>query len=470
MTEAGAAADPYSPQQPTALLFTGTGTDGAYHAGVLKALHEAGVKIDIVAGRGIGAATAMFAAIDAGARLWDDRGFWRSPSVPRLYPVRPALKRAAWGVAIAAAIVALPLAAVAAGLIVFPIDFVLKMIGVGGSGGLTGWYVGVVERAFAPSGLPTWLPRLVVLVLGAAAVGVAWAGYRLRAARVPRGQWWWRILPPPLAAEPAVAHSWTVLWDLLRGATHLREPSHRELGRRYTELLGENLRQPGFRELLVVAHDVDAHRDLVFALVHESRRRDLVRRPSTEAAERRRGEVLDLSGVARDHFADAIAAALTVPVASEYHAIQFSTDSYWRGETHRLCDRIGGLARAVDELAMLGITQVLLVTAAPELSGPHELAAPRLDGRARIGELLRSEEAAVVRDVLAAAPGKGMRVFTIRPEHNPVGPMDLDGGFDDRSARRHAVSELISLGYEDAYHQFVEPVVGASGDTVGANG
>ena len=32
----------YSPHLRTALVFTGTGTAGAYHAGVLRALHEAG--------------------------------------------------------------------------------------------------------------------------------------------------------------------------------------------------------------------------------------------------------------------------------------------------------------------------------------------------------------------------------------------------------------------------------------------
>ena len=46
-------ADSYSPQRRTALLLTGTGTAGAYHAGVLRALHEAGVKIDVASGRGI---------------------------------------------------------------------------------------------------------------------------------------------------------------------------------------------------------------------------------------------------------------------------------------------------------------------------------------------------------------------------------------------------------------------------------
>src|SRR6478752_4243922 len=46
---------PYAPRLRTALVFTGTGSAGAYHAGVMKALAEAGVKVDLVAGRGMGA-------------------------------------------------------------------------------------------------------------------------------------------------------------------------------------------------------------------------------------------------------------------------------------------------------------------------------------------------------------------------------------------------------------------------------
>jgi hypothetical protein len=65
--------------------------------------------------------------------------------------------------------------------------------------------------------------------------------------------------------------------------------------------------------------------------------------------------------------------------------------------------------------------------------------------------------------IAARAP----RVFTIRPTHNPVGPFDLGGGYDDRSARSQPLDELMSRGYEDAYHQFIEPVVGASGEKVG---
>src|SRR5204863_2001347 len=77
--------DPYSPQRRTALVLTGTGTAGAYHAGVLRALHEAGVKLDVVAGRGVGVIGAVFAAVDGAQRLWDEKGFWHAPAVRTMY-------------------------------------------------------------------------------------------------------------------------------------------------------------------------------------------------------------------------------------------------------------------------------------------------------------------------------------------------------------------------------------------------
>lgn len=457
----------YSPQLRTALVLSGIGTDGAYHAGVLRALHEAGVKLDIVAGRGIGAVGALFAAIDGASSLWNDRGYWRSGAVRTLYDWRPPVKLAAIAVAASAAIVALPLLAVAVGAVVFPIDFVVRMVGLGGASGLVGWYVALAQEAFAPGGFPTWLPRLVVLVLAGAGVAVLVAGTTHAGRRRLRGGWWWRALAAPMSSESAVDHCWRVLWDLLRGAAALSQPKPAELVQRYAELLADNLGQPGFRELVIVAHDLDAHRDVVFALVGESRRRDLIRRPSSAAAEARRAEVLDLSGVARLHLADAVGAALAVPVATEPHTIAFAPEAYWRGETHRLCDRPGGLLRLLQELAELGVEQAIVVSAAPELSGPHGLAAPRLDGRGRMGDYLQSAESAAIRDAARVSTAHVPHVFTIRPAHNPIGPFDFGGGYDERSDRRQPLGELINRGYEDAYHQFIEPVVGASGERVG---
>jgi len=459
-------ADPYSPQRRTALVLTGTGTAGAYHAGVLRALHEAGVKLDIVAGHGIGVVGALFAAVDGAQHLWDDTGFWRGAAVRSLYGWRAIPRVIAGALALSVAIVAVPIAAVAIGLIVFPIDFLLRLVGAGGASGLVGEYLELAARAFAPDLLPTWLPRLVLLVMGAAALvafGDAWIAAD---GRRGRGGPWWRGIRAPLSSHAAIDQTWRVMWDLLRGAAQLKQPPPAELGRRYAEMLSENIGQPGFRELLVAVHDADAHRDLIFTLVSEARRRDLIRRPTSALADARRAEVFDLAGVARDHLPDAVAAALSIPLATDWHSVTFAADGYWRGETHRLCDRPAGLIRLIDELIDLGVEQVLLVSAAPELPGPHALPHPRLDGRGRLGEYLQSTEAAIVRD--ATTTTGGVRIFTVRPAHNPVGPFDFSGGYDDRSQRRQGLGELMNRGYEDAYHQFIEPVVGASGDRVGS--
>jgi hypothetical protein len=469
MNERGAApaTEPYSPRRRTALLLSGTGTAGAYHAGVLRALHEAGVKVDIVAGRGVGAVGALFAAVDGAQRLWDAKGFWLAPAVRGFYPWRTTLRFVVWTLGLAMALVAMPLAAAAAGLLVFPIDLLVKMVGAAGAGGLTAWYLRSVESAFAPEVLPTWLPRLVLLVLGLAGVLAAIQGYRLSRLNRPRGAFWWRLLPGPLSVAPVLDRCWTVLWDLVRGATGLRQPDRIDLARRYVELLSDNLGQPGFRELVMVVHDLDVGRDLVFALVGESRRRELLRRRGADDAEARRAEIFDLAGLARDHVSDALAAALTVPLATEPHVIQFAADAHWRGERHRLLDRTGALHRVVAELVALDVQQIVLVTGAPESAGPHQLAASRLDGRGRMGAYLQSSESATVRDVVAAAGDGWPHIFIVRPAHNPLGPFDFTGGFDDRSHRRSTLAELMALGYEDAYRQFIEPVVGASGDRVG---
>jgi len=41
-----------------------------------------------------------------------------------------------------------------------------------------------------------------------------------------------------------------------------------------------------------------------------------------------------------------------------------------------------------------------------------------------------------------------VKLFTIRPMHNPLGPFDFSGGFDDRSDRLQPLEEIMSQGYE----------------------
>src|SRR5206468_866838 len=130
------------------------------------------------------------------------------------------------------------------GLVVFPIDFVLKIVGSAGAGDLVAWYLAVAQQAFAPTGLPTWLPRLALIVLGTgllAAASVGLAGQR----RPVRGSIWWRMARAPMSASTIEELCWRSMWDLVRGAAPLKPPPPAELARRYTEMLADNLGQPG---------------------------------------------------------------------------------------------------------------------------------------------------------------------------------------------------------------------------------
>jgi hypothetical protein len=272
------------------------------------------------------------------------------------------------------------------------------------------------------------------------------------------------MLGAPLESRRAIAHFSGGLWDLLKGGTSLKPPSAEDLSRRYSELLVENLGQPGFSELILTVHDVDARRDLVFGLVREPYRRTLFPPPGTTGA--RRAEAFDLAGLARDHLIDVIRAALSVPGLTDPALVRFAPDTFWRGEAHRLLDRPGSLSRVLEEAAAAGAEQLILVSAAPEPPGAHELARPRLDPLGRISEHAASMEAAAVRDAVRHVQHRFRAVYQIRPAYNPVGAFDLAGAYDTRSDRAHPLSELMELGYEDAHRDFIEPVVGASGETL----
>jgi hypothetical protein len=303
-----------------------------------------------------------------------------------------------------------------------------------------------------------------VLALVALAVLFAGRGRRRDAAPV-----WWRIVGAPLTASAAVSAVGRGIWRIVGGAAGARGPGPIELSRAYAELLRENLGQPGFRELLVTVHDLDVRRDFVFALVAERYRRDFFRSRTVSGGDRRLAECFDLAGVARDHVMDLARAALSFPVATEVQLIGFPAESYWCGEVHRACDRPGSVERILDELPAAGIEQVILVAPFAEVDGPHGLSVPRGDWRGRVSDALAGIEAAALRSAIAT-PRPFSSLFIVRPAYNPVGPLDVDGCYDQRSDRMVTVTEVIDRGYEDAYRQFIDPVVGASGERLAAAG
>jgi hypothetical protein len=69
-----------------------------------------------------------------------------------------------------------------------------------------------------------------------------------------------------------------------------------------------------------------------------------------------------------------------------------------------------------------------------------------------------------MRDAMEIARVRFESSYLICPAHNPVGAFDMGGAYDQSSDRRQDVAELMERAYEDAYRQFIEPVVGASGE------
>jgi hypothetical protein len=450
----------YSSRTRTALVLAGTGTAGAYHAGVLRALVEAGIRIDLVAGHGMGAVSAACAAVDGNQRLWGPKGLWRNGAFKRFYRWRVPYRALGWVLGLSLAVVLVPLALLAIGLLVYLLGFLLRIASIPAGGWLIQAYLDWLATAMSPEALPTILPRVVVLLVLVPLLVLLAAGVHRRA-RV------WRFrrgggpgfLGSPLESLDIKRHVRRGLWQLISGTSGFREPGQVEMSRRYVELLRENLGQPGFRELLVLVHDLDARRDLVFGLLREP-----YRTASFGDKGDRADEAFDINGVAREMLADVLLGAVSIPPVTEPHRMSFLPASHWRGETHRVCDRPDSVPRLLEEVHRAGVEQVILVFPWSQQFEPHGLSSGRTDLRGHAGEHLAAAGAASSRDAVAAWNRVFSRLFFIAPRHNPVGPFDFGGSYDERSDRWHSLGELMDRGYEDAFRQFVDPEVAGEGE------
>lgn len=455
----------YSPRRRTALVLSGTGAHGAYHAGVLKALQEAGVKIDVMAGRGVGGVTAALAAIDGAAGLWGAASPWLREKDRPAYQWRPALRIAGWLTVVLAGVVAFPLLLLLAAAVVYPAGFLLEMLGSSAGAALVAGYSGWLAESFAGPRLPTYVPRAAMLVGGgivlALIAGTVAARLGAPARREVRGGWWWALVAAPLEAVAIRRVFIDTLWNLIRGAAASEKPEGRSVGRRYSEVLTESLGQPGVSELMLVVADVDARHDVVAAFLKEPHRAPFfAARPGAE----RQAEAVDLAGPAGDLLPDLLAAALTPPVGVEPHLVRFAPDSYWRGEARRLCDRSGAIVRLLEELHGAGVEQVILVGGPSSRPRPHALPSAGLSLTDRLGDALSLDEASAMRDAALAVRGRFAGIYVIVPDHSAIGPFDLDGAYDRASDRQETIAELLSRGYEDAHARFIAPVLGASGE------
>ena len=283
----------------------------------------------------------------------------------------------------------------------------------------------------------------------------SWSSRRCRAARAGasrrrlRGAFWWRLIGSPLdAAEPG-ATLVDALWKLVRGASNEPRPAR---GRDRPPL-----RRCADRQLRPAGVSRSPRRPSTIS----TRRRDLVgararARTAREPFEARRAgggpreaEIVDFTGPQRD-LARRLPAWARCGCRSRprREPMQFPADSYWRGERHRVCDRPELAVRLIDELAgdRRRAGDPRQPGAAGRRAARHARRA-RSTCAARMGELVRSIETAAFDDACAAAAAAVLRrVRRSGRDHNPIGPFDFGGVYDEASDRQRTIAELIAAG------------------------
>jgi hypothetical protein len=479
----------YSPRRRTALVLTGSGTSGAYHAGVLKALDESGVKLDLVVGSGVGAVGAAFGAAAGGQRLYGERGFWADVSWDGFFQLRPALRITVLLLACSFGVFLLPLLLALVAFLLFPLVLIVDLV-------LPGWWSRATALLMvAPSVLRApYLAALslpIFLLCAAALIALLrlWITQRRRIAE--NFEW---LLDPRPARDRLVA----ALWEIARGPNIAsRMPSEAELGRKYVSLLSENLGQPGFRELILRSADLETGGPLPFVLLDDAYR-------AAFAAARARGPrsrldglpgAIDLRAPGYDVLLfDAVMTGLLPPGVVPVRRVAFPRGGLYGGESHRLTEASLAGGSGLAEAIAAGAEQILFVTAAPEEARPP---ARRRGARALADGVLATLERQAVEGDLSSAerinrmietlghrtddggrawqdPATGtlyrsITLYVIRPERRVLGPLDLDGAEDPATEVRATTADLLELGYRDAYRLFVEPVVGAVPDAPAAD-
>jgi hypothetical protein len=472
----------YSPKRRTALVLTGTGTAGAYHAGVLKALDESGIKIDLLVGSGAGTLAAAFGAAAGGSKLYGPGGFWEGVQRGSFYAMRPLALFALVLLGSSFAVFLLPLALAIVGGLLFPVVLIADRL----VPGLTARLLG--RLWVAPEVLSG--PYLAALALPIFVLAVAVLAFLLRA-RLKDGRRFPESFESLVSVRAGHERLRRGLWEIARGpALSRKPPSVAELGERFVALLAENLGQPGFRELILRTTDLETEGELPFVLLKDEHRTQFAAACARRSAVRPEGGpgAVDLRapGYAGMLF-DAVMTGLLPPLAAPVRRVAFPKGGLFPGETHRLSDATLAMGAGLSEALAAGAEQVIVASAIPATA----LALPRRRGvRAQLeGALAALERQAVELDLKGAERINRMvetlghrtedggrawqdpatlRVFrelalyVVRPERRLLGPLELSGARDPSTEVMQTTADLVEQGYRDTYRLFVEPVVGAA--------
>ena len=148
----------------------------------------------------------MFTAVDGGQRLWETAGLWDTKGSRSLYRWKRSLEFSAAMFYALIGLLSAPLVLLAAALLVYPAGFFLSLVGVPSGNEILVRYGQLLGEVFSPGALPTFLPRLVTILV-IVFIGVflfGQFGSRRHIRRRTNGASLWRVLGSPLDASHTV--------------------------------------------------------------------------------------------------------------------------------------------------------------------------------------------------------------------------------------------------------------------------
>lgn len=432
----------FSTHRRTAAILLGEGTSAAYLAGVMSALKNAGVRVDMILGKGAGALVAVFSAIDAEERLHGDAGLLARASGKRPWRLRPLYKMTLACLLVALAAFLSPVLFGLAAVLALPLQ-ALGQILFGGAETVLPGVSGQGLAALFEAAAPIYLRVMVLPLVALCAIWVVWwLSSFARQRKAPS-------LPELYDLEPLAALVETMLWQAVRGAsTGARPRERRDIGGAYQELLSGSLGQLGFRELVFYALDTDSGREVTFALLKD---RFLKKFASNDAGGARRREMIDLAEDGGPLLFDALMAALSPVGLVPSVPIKLPLDTNFGGEVHRFAGSPLFGSSAVQDALAAGAEQIIYVAGCSPSERP---------GGNAIERLIEASVRSVLSDDLAeAARHDDLPVFLIRPDKQRLNPFEVTGRAQIGNERLD-LNALIAHGRRDALRLFVEPVLG----------
>ena len=430
----------FSTHRRTAAILIGEGTSAAYLAGVMSALKTAGVRVDMVIGKGAGALVAVFSSIDAEGRLHGDAGLLAQASGKRPWRLRPLYKMTLACLLVALAAFLSPVLFGLAAVLALPLQALGRLL------------LGALEPGLA--GGSQWLPALFeaagpvylrAMVIPLVALCTIWVTWWLSSFTRQRGA---PSLPELYDLEPLAALVETKLWQAVRGAsTGDRPRERRDIGGAYQELLSGSLGQLGFRELVFYALDTDSGREVTFALLKD---RFLKKFSSNGAGRARHRETIDLAKDGGPLLFDALMAALSPVGLVPNVPIKLPLDTDFGGEVHRFAGSLLSGSSAVQDAVAAGAEQIIYVAGCAPSERPGGNAIERLI-EASVRRVLSD-------DLVEATRQNDLPVFLIRPDKQRLNAFEVTGRAQIGNERLD-LNALIAHGHRDALRLFVEPVL-----------